>query len=61
MTSTNDLSTPLLGNLPRRELELDHERDEQCREYDEEVCMEGSKAIAYDISQKESENEQSSD
>jgi hypothetical protein len=35
MTSTNNLSTPLLGNLPRHE-----PRDEQdAEEYDEEVCM----------------------
>jgi hypothetical protein len=53
MTFTNDLSTPLLGNLSRRELELEHEREEQYAEYDEEVCMRGS--------QEESANDQSSD
>jgi hypothetical protein len=63
MTFTNDLSTPLLGNLPRHELELEHERerDEQYAEYDEEGCMRGSKSIVHDSSQEESENEQSSD
>jgi hypothetical protein len=52
MTSTNDLSTPLLGNLPRH-----HERDdEQDAEYDEEVCMIGHA----DSSQEESQDGQSS-
>jgi hypothetical protein len=60
MTFTNDLSTPLLGNLPRRELE--HERGEQYAEYDEEVCMlRSSKSIVHVSSQEDSENEQSSD
>jgi hypothetical protein len=50
MTSTNDLCTPLLGNLPR------HERrgDEQDAEYDEEVCMIGHA----NSSQEESQDEQ---
>jgi hypothetical protein len=63
MTFTNDLSTPLLGNPSRRELELklEHERDEQYAEDDEEVCMRGSKLIVHDSSHEEYENEQSSD
>jgi cation transport ATPase len=64
MTFTNyDLSTPLLGNPSRREVELklEHERDEQYAEYDEEVCMRGSKSNVHDSSHEEYENEQSSD
>jgi hypothetical protein len=61
MTFTNDLSNPLLGNLSRRELELEHEHDEQYAEYDEEVCMRGSKSIVHNSSQEESDNERSSD
>jgi hypothetical protein len=60
MTFT-DLSNPLLGKLSRRRLELEHERDEQYAEHDEEVCMRGSKSIVHNSSQEESDNERSSD
>jgi hypothetical protein len=56
MTSTSNLSIPLLGNLPR-----EHERDEQdAADYDEEVCM---ILVHEDSSQQEEyqQNEQSSD
>jgi hypothetical protein len=51
MTSTNDLSSPLLGNLPRHEHE--HERGEQDAEYDEEVCM-----LDHDSSSQEDSQDQ---
>jgi hypothetical protein len=57
MSSTNDISIPLLRNLPRHE----HKRDEQFADYDEEVCMRGSESIAHDSSPEESHNEKSGD
>jgi hypothetical protein len=55
MIYDSDLSIPLLGNLPRREREQG--RDEQDAQDDEEVCMRGSKSIAPNNSQEESQHD----
>jgi hypothetical protein len=55
MISTNDISTPLLGNLPQ------HEYDERDSEYDEEEgCILRSIKIAYDDTEESEDDLQSS-
>jgi hypothetical protein len=55
MTSTNDLSTPLLDNLPQ------HEYDECDSEYDEEEgCILRSLKISYDDTEESKDDWQSS-
>jgi hypothetical protein len=62
MTSTNELFTPLLGNLPRHEAPAppreDDEQDEE--EYDDKVCMILGGRDSSQEEESQAENEQSS-